>query len=156
LVLGVTPQPPASVAPVALHVTSPNDWPCVSKYIDADGSLVDTPVFQLPDEWDTTLAHGLEIVPSSEYHVVAECGVYESDFGAATTWRWGDMDNDGDVDFFDINLVIDGWRGIFTIASFEVLNIASCPPNTQLDFFDIAMAIDAWKELPYPCSLPCP
>ena len=69
---------------------------------------------------------------------------------------FSDIDNNGDVTFFDIALVVDAWKGKYTIASFEIVNLAGCPPNDQIDFFDIAADIDAWRWRPYPCTLPCP
>ncbi len=83
----VTPQPMGSVAPVALHVTSPT-WGCLDKFIDVDGSLVDTPVIRLPSEWGNTILRDVNIVPSSTYEVVAECGAYASPAASGTTCLW--------------------------------------------------------------------
>ncbi len=152
--IDVTPQPPGSPAPVALRVTSP-DWPCIDKYIAADGSLVDAPVIQLPDDWGTINVPGPEIVPSSEYVVVAECGIYTSDPGSGETWLWGDHDQSGVVDFRDISLSVDFFTGDF-IAPLAQMDIAPCPPDGVGDFRDIAQTVDAFLELPYPCTLPCP
>lgn len=152
--INVTPQPPGSAAPVALRLTSP-DWTCLDKYIAADGSLVDTPVSQLPATWGTVSVPGDEIVPSSEYVVVAECGLYTSDPGSGATWLYGDHNNDSVVDFTDIELTVDAFLG-FVPMPVPRLDIAPCPADGVIDFRDISATVDAFLGEPYPCDVPCP
>jgi len=157
----VTPQPPASAAPVALHLTSPT-WTCVDKYINFDGTLGDFPMTQLPNLWGTVLVRGVELYPSAKfipsiYEVRAECGIYVSPPGSDATWVWGDLDNDGDADFMDIGLIVDEWRFQQSAVNPEVIfDLYPCPGDNRLDFRDIAADTDAFRGLPYPCPEPCP
>jgi len=154
LSINVTPQPPASAAPVALRVTSP-DWPCIDKYIDVDGSLVDTPVTQLPAAWSTINVPGPEIVPTSQYVVVAECGAHTSEAGAGQTAVYCDYDDSGDVDFTDISLSVAYFKGESSLP-LVLMDVSPCPPDGTVDFHDIAQTVDAFMDEPYPCSIPCP
>jgi len=124
--------------------------------------LTNTPVVQLPSDWGTVFVHGPEIFPSalddpSEYEVVAECGAFSSPPGLGATWRWGDLDNDGDVDFVDINLVLHEWQ---TVVSFNDVNplfdLAPCPPDGHISFRDVSIEIEAFSGGDYPCPAPCP
>jgi hypothetical protein len=153
LAITVAALPPGSPAPVALHVTSP-DWPCLSRYVQLDGSLGDTPVFRLPSEWGTFQVDDQNIVPSSVYEVRAECGAYTSDPGQGMTWLWGDLNNDGLVSFTDINIAADFYKGIFRVP-FVVANIHPCPPNDFYNYLDINWTVNAYKSFPYPCASPC-
>ena len=56
--LEVITQPSGADAPVALVVTSP-DWPCLMKYVDANGFLTDTLFEQTIADW----GHGLCVWP---------------------------------------------------------------------------------------------
>ena len=52
------------------------------------------------------------------YAVQADCypdepGLMLSDPATATLWRWGDVNNDGVVDFVDITMVVEGFRHEF-------------------------------------------
>jgi len=153
--LRVTPQVPGSAAPVALRVTSPT-WPCLLKWIDSSGHLVNvgSRVFKTPDEWGTILLQDPDVVPSSTYDIVAECGTFESFAGSDQTYLWGDINNDGVVDFSDVSLVVDAFKGVF-ILPIQAYDLFPCTPNNQIDFSDISEAVNAFKGLPYPCSLPC-
>jgi hypothetical protein len=163
--LEVTAQPPGSPAPVALRLTSP-DWLCLVKYISPGGALIDTPVYQVPDDWGTVLVHGLEIVPSSTYEVTAECGIYRSAPGSDTTALWGDVVGEftgtewtppnGLVDFDDIAATIDSFKGLPTAPPRFWVDLYPCAPDGIIDFNDIATVRDAFAGWPYPCPVPCP
>jgi len=159
--LNVTPQPPASAAPVALHLTSPR-WPCVDRFINTNGMLTNTPVFQLPSDWGTVFVHGPEIFPSalndpSDYEVVAECGAFASPPGAGATWRWGDLNDDGSVDFVDVTLEVDVWKAAVSFNDVDPLyDLAPCPPDGHISFADITVEVDAFTGGSYPCPAPCP
>lgn len=153
--LRVTPQPAGSVAPVALRVTSPT-WPCLLQWIDANGRLVGIAdrVFMTPDDWGTVLVQDPDIVPSSTYEVVAECGTFESPSGSDQTYLWGDINDDGLVDFEDISLEVDAFKGVF-ILPLQTYDVYPCTPDGGIDFRDISDVVNAFKGVPYPCSLPC-
>ena len=154
--LAVTPQPEGSSAPVALRVTSP-DWPCLLRYVDEDGKLVAPAdkVFQLPEDWATIIVQDPDIVPSTTYVVEAECGVYLSAPGSDDTWLWGDVNNDGIVDFTDVSLLVDAFKGFFLVVTIQAVDLAPCEPNNLIDMIDVSNVVNAFKGYPYPCSLPC-
>lgn len=153
--LRVTPQPPNTVAPVALRVTSPT-WPCLLQWIDANGRLVGIAdrVFRTPAQWGTILVQDPDVVPSSIYDVVAECGSFTSPSGSDSTYTWGDIDGDGDADFADIALMVNAFKGIF-IYPVQTYDLYPCVPDGIIDFRDIVEDVNAFKGIPFPCSMPC-
>jgi len=76
--LSITPAP--CMDPIALLVTGEIGDPaiaCLSAFVQADGTLGEIPVFQMPDEWGTegtVYVTDLTIVPSATYDVQAACG----------------------------------------------------------------------------------
>ncbi len=96
-----------------------------------------------------------DIVPSSTYVVVAECGAFVSPPGSADTWLWADLDNDADVDYIDIATVVEGFKGEYT-GSYEILDLHPCPPDGEIDYMDIAWVAWAFQGMHYPCAIPCP
>jgi hypothetical protein len=156
--LNVTVQPPGSLVPVALRVTSP-DYPCLLKWVSATGTLVNAPVFQIPSAWGVAgliQVTGPDIVPDTEYHVQEECGTFLSTPGIATTFLWGDVTKDGNVDVGDINAVLAGFSGDFSLATAENMDFAPCSgPDGNIDVGDIIHVLDAFMGLPYKCALPC-
>ncbi|UCC29175.1 MAG: hypothetical protein JSU86_13345 [Phycisphaerales bacterium] len=165
--LAVTPQPGGSVAAVALLVTSP-DWPCLSKYIDENGRLVTDPVFQFPDDWGTIKAKGVDIVPSSTYNIVAECGEHASPPGSDTTWLWGDVagrfidgawtPGNGVVDIRNFMAVVEGFQQLDTAPPLEWTDLHPCTPEPDgvINVTDMTYVVDAFRGFPYPCPVPCP
>ena len=155
----VIPQPVGSAAPVALHLTSPT-WDCLDRYIDVDGTLTWVPVAQLPDDWDTVIVTGEEIIPSSTYEVVAECGIYTTPAGAAETCLWGDVDCNDVVNFTDIQIMVLAFKLDWSPGvSFEAIDIWPCTPNRVINFADIQHAVLAFKESrtyeDTGCPVPC-
>jgi len=155
--LQVTPQDAFAAAPVSLRVTSP-DWPCLVGYVDDEGRLVAAPskVSKFPAEWGETLVQDPDIVPSTVYHVEAQCGVYRSAPGIGSTWLWGDLNNDGNVNAIDVVLIVDKFKELPGAISTEVADIHPCVPNGIINALDVVIEVDAVKEVPYFCSIPCP
>jgi hypothetical protein len=127
---------------------------------------VDDPVYQVPDDWSTILVLDPDIVPSSTYVVVAECGAYVSDAGSGMTALWGDIVGDfidgawtppnGVVDFNDITATVDGFQHQPYAPSEELTDVHPCNPEGVIDFMDIRWIVDAFLGDPYPCAIPCP
>ena len=127
---------------------------------------MDTPVFQVPDDWGTVLVSGTEIVPSSTYEIFAECGVYTSAPGWDTTALWGDVVGtfsggawtppNGIIDFDDIAATVEAFKGLPTAPPLFWVDMFPCAPNGIIDFNDIYTVVDAFRGLPYPCPAPCP
>jgi hypothetical protein len=102
------------------------------------------------------------------YMVHAECefptGFVLSSPASPTTWKWGDIDGDGDVDALDIVYDVDAFKGRFANVTFEQANLwgntvsAPCTPDATIDALDIVFAVDAFKGFayPYPCPVVCP
>jgi len=167
--ISVAAQPAGSVAPVALKVTSPT-WTCLSRYVDADGLLVADPVYQLPDEWGTIIVQGPDIVPSSTYNVVAECGTYVSPVGSASTALWGDIVGpfdgtewtapDGRVDVLDMTAVVEGFEHHAHAPEEWRTDLWPCTPDDRIDVMDMTMVTDAFQGVGYfestGCPVPCP
>ncbi len=160
--LAVTSAPGADQ--VALLVTGEADDPavaCMSLFVQTNGALGASPVFQAPDEWGTIHVTDLQIVPSARYHVQAACGQDQqvqsmSSPASATTWIWGDVDNNGVVFINDFTLVLDGSQGIFSGDTIlENLDLAPCLPDRQIDAHDVESARDACGGASYPCVEPC-
>jgi hypothetical protein len=160
--LAVTPAPGEDA--VALVVSGSRDDPdvgCVSLYVQSDGSVGEEPVFMTPSEWGQVYVTGRDVVPSTTYSVRTVCGA-QDDSGVtsapvgATTWRWGDVTNDGYVFFDDITRVIDGSMGVFpdgVIA--QTLDLAPCTPDGVIDELDVGAVQDAYRDIPFPCEMPC-
>ncbi len=156
----VTPQP--WELPVAMHVSGDPAYAevaCVSFYVQADGSLGDTPVYLTPAEWGTVHVCGEAIVPELGYAVKTQHpDGYVSSIQTATLWAWGDADNNGLVNFVDINLVVQGFQGEFGNVSLEAVDLEPCTPNGVIDFNDINKDVRAFQGLPYSaegCPDPC-
>jgi hypothetical protein len=166
--IAVTPQD--GVNPVALRVTGLTpEVACVTQYVQADGRLGVTPVFRAPtgtSGWNTVHVRGTNIRPNADYEIRTECqtglGVGLSSPVTATTWLWADTDNSrGLVEVTDIVLIVDGFRGDFSSATLYALDLwgadaSACLPQRILDLMDITRALDAFRQLPFPCTQPCP
>jgi hypothetical protein len=156
--LAVTP--PAGRPSVALRVDLSGAG-CSARYVDAAGQLVDTPVFQDSASWGTVLVHDRAIVPATSYAVeaiVPPATVVGS--GTDTTWAWGDVDDDGDVNLYDLLCVLDGANGIFTSCALEAVDLVGTTPDEfvpdgVVDTNDVDAVFDAFAASPYPDGTPC-
>ncbi|NOT01332.1 MAG: hypothetical protein HOP29_11970 [Phycisphaerales bacterium] len=64
----------------------------------------------------------------------------------------GDVNNDGQIDIFDILCELDGFIGVFTTCPLAALDVA-CPPDAVIDVFDILAVLDAFAgEAPCACG----
>lgn len=151
--------PPTGLASVALRVESAS-IPCLPKYIDATGHLVDTPVFQSSAAWGTINVGDRQIIPGTLYDVRADVRAPtdpENLSSAATvaTWQWGNVDNTGDVSIFDIVCVLDGFQNVYNACSLYGDDLQLAVPDRLIDMWDILAVIDAFQGLPYPDATPC-
>ncbi len=160
--IGITPLPADLGLAVALRLTGDAGNPdvaCVSVYVQADGSLDATPVYQTPAAWGTLYAYGDQILPGTSYEVRAElAGGASSPAGSGGTWPWGDIDNNGTVNFFDIMLTVQGFQGDFTLITLEAVDLEPCVPNGIINFEDINQVVWAFQGQTYAdtgCAVPC-
>ncbi|MEK6677310.1 MAG: hypothetical protein AABZ47_16870 [Planctomycetota bacterium] len=141
--------------PVALRLTSP-DYPCLLKWLDGAGNIVNAPVLLLPSAWGTLIVGGAEIAPNTTYEVREECGSHLSAPGSDDTFVWGDVNNSGVVDLDDVTLMLDGYAGIFVGATLENLDLYPCEgPTGIIDLDDLILLLAAFANEPYPCAAPC-
>ncbi len=153
--LMVTPQ--SCSGQVAVLVTSP-DYPCVSMYVDADGMLVETPEMRTPTEWADVAIRGELIVPSSTYTIQCWASDVLSEAASATTWMWGDVDNDEDVDIDDILLIIQAFQSDFSQVTLAAADLHPCTPNGEINIDDILSVIAGFQSKTYAetnCPIPC-
>ncbi len=135
---------------------------CVSLYVQADATLGSSPVFMTPAQWGAVALTGDQIIPDTTYAVRADCGSPgnpELSLPAeATTWTWGDIDNNDLVNFVDINLVVQGFQGDFTNVTLERVDLHPCAPNRVINFSDINWDVRAFQGAPFTdnCAAPCP
>ena len=158
----ITPLPNNSPRTVAIQLTSPN-FPCLLRYVDVDGTIIDQPVFQPLADWGTLDVTDQDIVPSANgaptiYEIRAVCDPIDQDTtepGEAIPFVWGDVTGDGLVNLDDILCILDGFQGSFANCPFRAVNLAQCLPDGIIDLFDILMVQDAFAGEPYPCASPC-
>jgi hypothetical protein len=148
--------PPAGLATVALKVTG--GLACLPKYIDANGALTTSPVFQSSAQWGTVRITGRPIVPLTAYSIQAEvtAGTPIGSAGA-TTWRWGDANNSGGVDVFDIVCALDGFQSVFTNCTAHGVDqsAGSGVFPVTVDFADVTAVLDAFSGVAYTDATPC-
>jgi hypothetical protein len=123
------------------------------------GTLGGTPFYKTASQWGTAKVRGAQIRPGADYLVEAQCdfpGVVLSVATTARTWKWGDIDGDGDVDALDIAQIVDAFKARVGSVPFEQANIWGCAPDTFLDALDITEDVDAFKGVAFPCGITCP
>lgn len=157
--VAVTPE--ASVEPTAISVTSP-DYPCMSMFVQDDGSLGTEPVFLMPSTWGTTTISAAEIVPDSTYNVQAVIDVdgeqVYSDLTTVYTWVWGDVDHNESASLADVFLIVKAFQGDFSNVSLELADLEPCIPNGDVNFADIQQGVLAFQGVSFEetgCSVPC-
>ncbi|MEK6675877.1 MAG: hypothetical protein AABZ47_09520 [Planctomycetota bacterium] len=154
--------PTETFSPVAIRISGRSDQPavaCVSKYVQSDGSLGDSPVFLSSISWGTMHITGEEIIPDTVYSVQIDCGTEGepalSPSADVRTWVWGDVNNTGQADTDDILLVIDASQGVLSGVTLEGVDVAGCLPNGEIDTDDILSVLDAAQGVPYQCAAQC-
>ncbi len=152
---------------VALYLTGDAQDPavsCVTAYVQADGTLGPEPVFQNITAWEG-VPHitGEQILPGATYGLQADFGSPGAPIlgpvTSAATWMWGDVDNNGVVNFADISLVVRGFQGDFSLAAREAVDLHPCTPNGDINFADINWDVTAFQGAAYldtECPVPCP
>jgi len=158
---------PFSETPQAIQVTGdPNDpnVGCVDLFVQADGSLGTTPVFQSAAQWATVAITGEAVIPSASYFVTADCGAPGSPNLSlpvpVTTWTWGDVEfpPNGIINIADIQLVVAGFQNDFSHVTFERADLEPCAPNGTINFADVLRDVQAFQGSDYTdmgCSAPC-
>ncbi|MBU0716773.1 MAG: hypothetical protein KJ749_00860, partial [Planctomycetes bacterium] len=164
----LTITPPEGPDPVALLVVGDSKDPvvsCVSRYVQADGTLGATPVYRAPsgpDGWNTINVHGPEIVPDAKYIVRGDYGVpgapLLSPSQMVATRLWGDVEHNDIVNFSDISWIVFGFQGNYSLASLEEMETAPCDPEGIINFTDIQWAVRSFMGVGFfdgECTPPC-
>jgi hypothetical protein len=102
---------------------------------------------------------GPDIIPGTQYDVRAECGVFLSPVGSASTCLWADVTCDDFINVRDVQLVVRGIQGVFEYATLVQLDIHPCHPQRILNVSDVQMVLLAIYGQTYEqagCMVPCP
>lgn len=158
--------PVADTTPIAFLVTGlPTDGvvSCVSQYVQLDGSLGVSPVFQTPAQWGTVHIADEAIRPSADYRIRGDCGspgnpdiTLPAD---ARTWKWGDVNNNTFVNVSDIQLIVKAVQQDYSLVTLERADLLPCQPNRLVNVSDVQAGVLAFQHLPLTavnCPDPCP
>jgi len=154
--LSITPHTLGAAEQVALRITA-SDFPCWQKYVDAAGLLVDDPVYQTPEAWETVVVTGDAIQPGHVYDVAVEfSGGALSAPDEADTGKWGDVDRNGVTNFADVLRVVKVVQGDLSLSPREAADLAPCIPNGVVNFSDVLFDIKAVQAQPFTTAMSCP
>jgi hypothetical protein len=166
--IGITPE--FSSEQVAFKVFTDKNSPhvgCLSAYVQVDGSLGEEMVMQAPEDWCRVHVNGPEIIPETTYYVSAFNGSSWSSPSTVTTWKWGDVNNDGFLNATDWQLTLLYMNGSYWSTTLEAADVhppspGDVPPddcvgpNSVLNFSDVQTMLLAWQGNDYPCPSPVP
>jgi len=85
---------------------------------------------------------------------VVDLGAYESTEPCVVIDYYADVNESGAVNFNDISLIVDVFRGIVTSITFDEADIFPCGGNATVNFQDISASVEAFRGLP-PCPNTC-
>lgn len=156
--------PASGSSPVALRVRGDADDPavaCVDQYVQADGSLGATPVFQTPAAWGVVYVGDGEIRPLRTYAVNTVCGSIGSPNPSptveSTTARFGEMTGDAFVNLDDILRVLAAFGGAFAPGTtVEHYDLMPCTPDGLVTLDDILAELSAFSGAGLNCPAVCP
>lgn len=160
--IGISARPVGGAIPIALRVSgSPGDSnvSCVLAYVQTDGSLGATPVYQLPTVWGDLFVFGSDVIPSASYEVRSQI-----DSGAmspmlpAETGLWADVDGSGFVNLADALFIVQAIEG-GNPAPTEVLDIWPCEPDGFVNLDEALHIVTAIEGVTYAdenCPDVCP
>ena len=162
--LAVTPS--EGTEPVALLLTGGASEPavsCLARYVQADGTLGDDPVFRLPMEWGTVFVSGAEIGPDTPYAVQGDYGTPGNPVltpaQPVRTRLWADIDGNLIVNLADIQILVLAFQGTTGLADFEAMDLAGCELDGTINMTDVQWAVLAFQGKAYwdvQCAAPCP
>ncbi len=159
--LAITPAP--NDVPVAVLVSGYLGNPgvaCFTGYVQAEGDLAPTPVFQMSDVWGTINVSAAEILPSTSYMIQIDSGTPGTPILSTpvvvTTAPFGEVDGAPGVDSDDIACTLAAFQGNFEECSLWATDVGGCTPNATVDLDDILFVINAFDGQPFSCPVPCP
>jgi len=101
------------------------------------------------------------VVEPSIYEVRADCGtVAAPDLSlpaTTTTWLWSDVDDSGYCNFADIQFMVLGFQGVFSVGNMvpstllggDIVGSTPCVPDHTVNFTDIQAAVFAFQDESY-------
>jgi len=153
------PTHPDSIALLVMGHPSDGDTSCVALYVQSDGTLGEEPVFRTSAAWGLVHVRAAEVFPDGRYNVHTDCGTIGdpllSAAASATTWHFGDVNHSNGVDLDDILLLLDGFSGIYQLATLYNIDLAPCVPNLGIDLDDILNVLDAFQGSEMDCPRTC-
>jgi len=128
-------------------------------FVQPDGTLGEEAVAQLPETWNTIFVGDQHIIPDSVYEVQSDCSAIfpglVSQSIPVSTKVWADVTEDGEIDFSDVLLIIDGTDGNFRDgATLQSLDLFPCIPDRVINEDDISVVKDAMIFYPFPVEHP--
>jgi len=152
---------PPGVGSVALLIggnAADSNVSCLSKYLQADGTLGDVPFFQDSALWATTTFTDTAILPSTSYTAQVDYGGGTfSPTATAVTFPWGDPNDNGIVNIFDLFCILDAFSGDFnTCSPFSVDMVGdNNAPDGVINIFDLFVVLDVFAGVPFSGPPPC-
>lgn len=151
---------PDEAGVVALQISSP-DFPCLTKYVDLDGEVGDSPIYQSMNMWDQIQVFGQEVIPGVSYDFRFEFADGRvTPFAGSTTYRWGDVVGimkdslpDGVADMRDVMAIVDGFLSYPLGPNFERYDITPMIPDGMVNIRDVLAGVDAFLGSPYPYDI---
>lgn len=143
----------------AIQVDGEPDEPgvfCMSRYVQADGTLDTAPVRRTANAWGTMIVSDYEVRPDTRYRAQADCAWGISAEIQITTWPWGGSEPTGIVDVTDVLCTLSAYAGEYDLCSFEAANLLPCVPDSVIDVTEVLAVLDAYAGEPFPCEAPCP
>jgi hypothetical protein len=127
------------------------------------GTLGTQPFYKPAVDWGAVKIRGDQIRPETTYGIRADCNfggtIVHSGASVATTWRWGEVDNNGNVNISDVATVVNAFKGISSPGiALEATNLtgASCHLDGSVNISDVAATVDAFKGFSFICPVTCP
>lgn len=122
-------------------------------YVQSNGTLGNTPVFKNFKEWGNLVIVDDKVRPSNTYTIRIYSYTNQQGlvyFGQATTWMWGDLNGNGQVNQADIDCILQCYSGNCTTCSKTACDIHPVVPNNVINLSDIMLELNAVGGQPYP------
>ncbi len=134
--------------PISIMV-SPLNQTQYPQFVDELGYLGSTPVFRLPQEWGTVYVGDQDVVPDM-FYVVTIDSMHWTATATATTFRWGDTNNDANVNLDDILCILAAFSGQFPVCQFYGTDLMGYTPDRITNLDDILAVLAAFSGTLYP------
>lgn len=101
-------------------------------------------------EWGCSIfVTGDLVIPSETLEARAYFDGQAVSGGFATTWVWGDADQDGVASFADVQLAVQAFQNDFSNVTLTAVDIGGCLPDGLANFVDIQAFVVAFQQTPF-------